>query len=147
MKKFHAIVFLLICSLASLSAESVKHYTNKAKGYDGWVTVEVMGNTAEAEVEGHEELFFSYLKEIYCSNFQEVEEVEEVEELDDETQWLVNKAISDAKGKKGDIILLLCSDQEEPEEGIFVMAIITSSSKDYLWYAYYVDEESLSSSF
>ena len=63
MKKFHAIVFLLICSLASLSAESVKHYTNKAKGYDGWVTVEVIGNTAEAEVEGHEELFFSYLKD------------------------------------------------------------------------------------
>ena len=144
MKKFHAIVFLLICTLASLSAESVKHYTNKAKGYDGWVTVEVMGNTAEYEAEGYEEEFFSILKETYSSN---IEEVEEVEELDDETQWLVNKAISDAKGKKGDIILLLCSDQEEPEEGIFVMAIITSSSKDYLWYAFYVDEESVNSSF
>ena len=141
MKKFHAIVFLLICSLASLSAESVKHYTNKAKGYDGWVTVEVIGNTAEAEVEGHEELFFSYLKEIYCSNFQEIEE------LDEETQWLVDKAISDAKGKKGDIILLLCSDQEEADEGTFVITIMSSGSKDYLWCAFYVDEESLSSNF
>jgi len=141
MKKFHAIVFLLICSLASLSAESVKHYTNKAKGYDGWVTVEVMGNTAEYEAEGYEEEFISILKETYVSNFQEIEE------LDEETQWLVNKAISDTKGKKGDIILLLCSDQEEPEEGTFVITIITSGSKDYLWCAFYVDEESLSSNF
>ncbi|HAO30444.1 MAG TPA: hypothetical protein DCQ43_03745 [Treponema sp.] len=141
MKKIHAIVFLLICSLASLSAESVKHYTNKAKGYDGWVTVEVMGNTAEYEAEGYEEEFISILKETYVSNFQEIEE------LDEETQWLVDKAISDAKGKKGDIILLLCSDQEEPEEGTFVITIITSGSKDYLWCAFYVDEESVNSSF
>ncbi len=137
-KKLIAVLTVLLCVVASLSAESVKHYTNKSKGYDGWVTMEKMGNTAEEELEGYEEEFIAYMEGILGSAFPEVEE------LDEETQWLISKALSSAKSKKGDVVLLMCTEEEDSAEGTLVLVIVKSGSSNYYWCAFHADEESVS---